>query len=525
MSNLNPDFIRNVLENMPSNRGALTLIEAFQQDEALRGGGGAFVTPYAYWQTHLDEGLKQRLLEYVDTLTQETPDPQTCAACLGIQMRLYQRDWPLLSNVEQADLREDTANWPPCLLLEATIILRAAVNWPALKRFARQALLHFPRRHSDAGVIADCLVLAAYRLLGRAFNKGRYTADTVQAFAEDVERATEYLGKDTKNSHFYQSLLAKCNGDYVASVNHIFAAQKAKGKVIILFQQLENFVDMTAIAHKPSPALGKMFEAVTHHFNHKPNDDETTLLLSMDERYFTLFCGKYLESYGHWTPAGLVHLHCINFSPRQEALEALEKSANCRINYTVDMQPAVAGSKTLFAGYCAGARYMYLPLYLKEYKYIVITDIDGLLVAPPDGLLQNAKDAITLDTDLLKTGSSVQSGGSDTKGFLWETIKAGTFAISRTASNQAFAALVANYLQKQVKRCAEHGHKMFYTDQIGLLLAYMTLLNKCSFVRSEDIFRQKGDWSFAAKGDAKQAFQQAFDYKDNGTLKVDTPGA
>lgn len=521
MSNLNPEFVRNSLESKPSNKAALNLIEAFQQDEAKRGCGGAFVTPYAYWQNNLDEGLKQRLLEYVDIVIEAVPDAQTYAACLGIQMRLYQRDWSLLSDVESAGGREDLVHWPSCLLLEATTILRAAVNWPALKKFTRQALLYFPRDHTDAGVITDCFVLAAYRLLGRAFNKGNDKAGAVQAFAADVDRATEYLGDDIKNSHFYRSLLAKCNGDYVASVNHVFAAQKAKGKVIILFQQLENFVDTETIGNKPSPELREKFEAVKLQFNHKANEDETTLLLSMDERYFTLFCGKYLESYGHWAPAGLVHLHCVNFSPSQEALDAIERSASCRINYTVDMQPAIIDSKNLYAGYCAGARYMYLPLYFKEYKNIVITDVDGLLVAPPGGLLQHAKNAIVLDTDLLKTGPPAHPGYSRTTGFLWEAIKAGTFAISRTDSNQTFATLVANYLQIQVRRCADHGHKMFYTDQIGLLLAYMALQDKCSFVGSDDIFRQQGDWSFAAKGDAKQAFQKAFNYKNNGAPRVD----
>ena len=197
-------------------------------------------------------------------------------------------------------------------------------------------------------------------------------------------------------------------------------------------------------------------------------------------------------SYGRWNPNGLAHLHCINFVPAASALSALETSSNTRINITCDIQPELDQSENLFGGYAAGARYIFLPVYLQRYKNIIITDVDGFLVAPTDKIWdRQPKSTIMLNTKLFGPNVGTGRHNSWTTGFLWELIRAGNFAIQRTEKNMQFAHIAANYLAEQTAKCKQRGYELFYTDQIALLLAYKALQNECSFAHSVEVLRPR----------------------------------
>lgn len=492
MRDLKPEFIYEFLNDGPSQTTIADLLAAFQQDEATRDGPHTYRIPYAYWQNCLDDTLKQEIAGRIDTQIIDETDLQTHIACLGIQMRLYPRQWPLLNAVKARGASEYLSPWSVSAVLEAISIYRAVFDWPTLLSFTQRAMQIFPRAHQDAGIITDCFVLAAYRLMGQDINRGKDGSQALANFTAHIKMALAYIGNDTKNGHFYQSLQAKSEGNIDASIQQLVDAQKADGKVIVFFQRLENFLDVKSIAKTPTPLLQRLLAAPTYNFRHQAGEEETVLLVSLDEEYFEKYCTDFLSSYGHRNIDGLAHLHCINFVPPASVLSALEASSNTRINITCDMQPELAKSENLFRGYAAGARYIFLPLYLERYKNIVITDVDGFFLAPSDKIWnRHPKSTIMLDTKLFAPDVGEGRHNSWTTGFLWELIRAGNFAIRRTEKNMQFAHIVANYLAEQITKCEQHGYELFYTDQIALLLAYKALEQECTFGHSFEVLRQR----------------------------------
>ncbi len=73
--------------------------------------------------------------------------------------------------------------------------------------------------------------------------------------------------------------------------------------------------------------------------------------------------------------------------------------------------------------------------------------------------------------------------------------------------------MLANYLTEQIKLCRDKGLRLFYTDQIGLLLAFAACKNTCDFRPMAGLFNQQGRWKLVGAGEVKSKFQQAINYK------------
>ena len=286
MRDLKPEFIVEFLNDGPSQVTTQNLLTAFQRDEANRDGTHTFKIPYEYWQSRLTDGLKKKIAGRIDAQIAGESDLQTYVACLGIQMRLYPRQWRLLETLRQHSASTDLSTCSNSTILEAISIYRAVFDWPTLLSFTRAAMQVLPRTHRDAGIIADCFVLAAYRLMGQAFNRGQDNSQTLTNFTAHINVALSYIGGHTKNGHFYKSLKAKSSGNIDASIQHLLKAQKADGKVIVFFQRLENFCDAKSIPKAPTSLLQSLLAAPSYNFHHQAEDEEAVLLLSLDEKYF-----------------------------------------------------------------------------------------------------------------------------------------------------------------------------------------------------------------------------------------------
>ncbi len=123
--------------------------------------------------------------------------------------------------------------------------------------------------------------------------------------------------------------------------------------------------------------------------------------MSIDARYLDLYGEKLLESFAYWNPGGLIHIHCVNFEPEQIHLSSLETTYGLQINYSVDQQAGLEEAPHLYAGYCAGARYLYLPRYLEHYGKVAISDIDGVIRTSLAALWNDGNRAIQLTSKLI----------------------------------------------------------------------------------------------------------------------------
>lgn len=481
------------------------IMAAFHAAEDAADGPDAQKIPYFRWQHAVTPQQKKQLEAIADAALADTQaSAETLTLATGLMMRLSKE---AANNLGQFQEAADTLTGAsgPTILYEAGNILRAVTDWPRLEALCGHALEQFDRSDMRLNILADWFVLARYRQLVRKFEVNRLSGDDTVAFEAVIERLAAALGRDTKNVAFYQSILATLRGALEDAVAWILKAQQLPGKVIVLFQRLESFCSLEDLASAQSPAHKTLAGPLDHHFLHQAGTDPV-LLLSADQGYVERYFDKLCESFGYWNPGGLVHLHCVGFALDEMARRALETSHNVRINYTADRQPAIEADEELFPGYCANARYLFLPQYLAQYQRIAITDIDGVIRRPLKDLWRKGEDAIRITTKMLDDNWGATR-------LMWEAIAAGSLAISNTPANAAFAWRVANYLADQVEVCRTRGMKLFYTDQIGLLLSYLASRNSCEFKPLSGLYRQRGRWAFGGGGGTRAAHQKALDYK------------
>lgn len=482
-----------------------TIIAAFHAAEDAVDGPEAQKIPYFRWQHKLTKQQTWQLTQIANTaLSNETADAATVVLAAGLQMRLPAKGAP-----NEALIKKTTAalehKADPTVLYEAGNILRAITAWPHLEDLCDSALPTFERGDMRLNIVADWFVLARYRQMVRKFEVNRLSESDINDFESLIKRLSGAMGSDSKNTAFYRSILATLRNDLMSAVDWILRAQNLPGKVIVLFQRLESFCSLDDLMAEQTPAHKDLTQTLDHHFLHAARGGPA-LLLSADCGYVDRYFDKLCESYGYWNPDGLIHLHCVGFSLNDTVRQTLENSHGVRINYTVDRQPAIEADEELFPGYCANARYLFLPHYLAHYQRVTVTDIDGVIRRPIGDLWPKGDNAIRLTTKILD-----ENWGATR--LLWEAIAAGSLVISNTPENSVFAWRVANYLASQVEICRERGMKLFYTDQIGLMLSYLASQDTCRFKPLSGLYRQRGRWAFGGGGTSRAAHQQALDYK------------
>lgn len=499
-------FILPFLDSGPDNIDLVALLAEFHNAEATLDGPEVQRIPYFRWQGSISENHAKQLQSIVDhTCAHSKNAPETIAVAAGILMRLttdqpaaVQTLQPLVPKLLET-CRDQT------ILFELGNIFRALPNWPLLQQIARAATEAFSEKQWQANIVCDWLMLANYRLLVKKFEANSLCDDDIELFETDINYLAKKIGENTKNVAFYRSLALTLRNQIKDAVSWMLKAQKLPGKILVLFRRLESFMPLSALRRQPSARYIELEETVVHHFNHEAPDDGV-LLVSVDGHYFKLYHEKLLESFAYWNPGGLIHIHCIDFEPEPDQLSKLEETYGLHANYSVDKRPELAGAPNLYAGYCAGARYLYLPRYLEQYGKVAVSDIDGVIRVPLSDLWSDNNRAVHLTSKLISTE------WTSTR-LLWEAIAAGSFAIADAPANRDFTWILANYLADQITLCRDRGLRLFYTDQIGLLLAFVASKDTCDFRPLAGLFTQQGRWKLVGAGDAKTSFQNAFDYK------------
>ena len=482
------------------------LLAEFHKAEAASDGPDVQRIPYFRWQGSIPERDREQLRVIVDkACTRDENAPETIAVAAGILMRLT-NDQPAAVRTLQSLVPALLVNCrDQTVLFELGNIFRALPNWPLLQKIARTCVEVFSEKQWQANIACDWLMLANYRLLVKKFEANSLCEDHINLLEAEINLLAEKIGENTKNIAFYRSLALTLRNQIEDAVAWTLKAQKLPGKILVLFRRLESFIPLEELERRPSAAFLQLEKSVVHHFDHQA-PDAGVLLVSVDGQYFDQYHAKLLESFAYWNPGGLVHIHCVNFEPGPGQLSQLEKTYNLGINYSIDRRPELSEAPNLYAGYCAGARYLYLPRYLERYGKVAVSDIDGVIRVPLADLWKDDNRAVYITSKL------VSPEWSSTR-LLWEAIAAGSLAIADAPPNREFAWMLANYLAGQINFCRDQGLRLFYTDQIGLLLAFVASKDTCDFRPLAGLFTQQGRWKLVGAGDAKTKFQNAFNYK------------
>ncbi len=499
-------FILSFLKSNPQKADLRALLAQFHKAEALLDGPDVQRIPYFRWHDSITKQQAKQLQSMVQGVCNRGDNaPETVAVAAGLLMRVTTGEPAAVQILKPLvpQLLEDCSD--ETIVFELGNLFRALPNWPLLQQVARAAVTLFSGKQWQCNIACDWLMLANYRLLVKKFEANTVSPSDIEELEFEIDQLAGTIGEDTKNIAFYRSLAATLNNQIEAAIDWKLKARTLPGKILVLFRRLESFVPISALKRQPSTSFIQLENSVVPHFTH-PAPEAGVLLVSIDKRYFELYAEKLLESFAYWNSGGVIHLHCINFEPATDQLAALEQHHTVKINHSVDSRPELENAPNLYAGYCAGARYLFLPRYLEHYGRVAVSDIDGVIRVPLAELWQDGNCAVHLTSKL------VSPEWTSTR-LLWEAIAAGSFAIADAPPNRDFAWILANYLAEQIDFCRDNGLRLFYTDQIGLLLAYAASKDTCDFRPLTGLFSQQGRWQFSGAGDAKTQFQSSVNYK------------
>ncbi len=484
------------LAQKPSDKACTFLLKEFHNCEHVV--NNSHRPPYYYWSSQLDTTVKQQIQKHLSLLKPSSLNNQI--VYLGLMLRLGLNDELCLNNIRKTC--DKAGDLPAIVLFELCNIFHAERAFKKLKIISAIGIQKTDKNSDALSIYCDWYVLAAYRILIPLFSENKLTQTHVDDLEEEINETIAKLGPYSKNSLFYKAVITSMKGNLENAVTLAKQAANTPGKMLEIFRKTEHFTDLPPVADFD---INTHQDTQTHHLRHEATG-QAVLLVSADKPYFDRYHKKLVESFSYWNKDSILHIHCVGFTPDEYSLDLLEATEGCRINYTVDNKPEYMQSNNLHKGYCAGARYLYLPYYIDLYSKLVIADIDGVIRGPLQSLWRGDKKAILLTTKLFN--ASWQTGR-----LMWETIAAGAFAIVDTPKNQQFSNALSTYLNERLLHAAKTGEDPFFTDQIGLVLCYIAFKNTCHFETCIGLYSQVGQGNVTSKEDTKLQYQNSVNYK------------
>ena len=373
------------------------------------------------------------------------------------------------------------------------LLLHAVQDWGGLAK-ASEAIL--ARDFSDTDtccLAADMLVQARYQLVETKIFKNTITEDDVSGLKASLAVAEIALGESHSKLDHYRGLLSCVSGDLEQAVRLHAGADANTGYSTQFFRAASNVISFEEMKKFDQPAGCKIAD---HRWRQRHTGHSECTLLSTDFGYFDNYFEGFLESFSLVNPDGLVHMHAVGFEPEIAIILELEQRFGVHVNITYDPQSISGLSPDMFKGYCAGARYMFLPQYLARYDRVIIHDIDGVVETSMASVWKDREDSIIIS-------SLVPEHDRRAYFAFWSNIGAGAFAIGANAANRKFAETLSGYLHSRFEVCRKTGGRFFFTDQVGLLLAILAFAKECEFVRMPAIFRQSSETRGQQRGQAK----------------------
>lgn len=449
-----------------------------------------------FWKQSFDQKTRERCATGARAALAATQAPAEQLALLGVIYRMTG-----LSDGEQATataIDPGVAADAPDLQFELLLLLHVVQAWPELASAARHLLADDATGARERALAADMLVHAAYQAVAPRIFRNTIDAAARADFASAISAAKAGVGPGSAKAGHYDGLIASVAGDLDEAARLHAVAEYNIGYATQFLRAATNVIpvaDMRALADRAETRL----DSTSFDMRHEPSSPCT--LIACDQGYFAQFIDAFTESFGLLNPGGMLHIHAIGFRPLDARIAGLEAAHGVRINITHDPMTAAGLTQDLFKGYCAGARYMYLPQYLNHYDRVIVHDVDGILETSMAAVLEG------WDADILLSSLMLEPDRKAHFAF-WSNIGAGAFAVTSTPAAVDFTRALGAYLMDRFDHCKRTGNRFFFTDQVGLLLATLAFRNTCRFGRMPRIFNQSSDTRNQARGKAKKAAQQ-----------------
>ncbi len=337
-------------------------------------------TGFAWKQAFKRPRRKPVIAEFVGIALDDL-SPRDQLSILGLRYRLA-----LLSSEDhrairglQIDQIVASASAASDLLFDLLLLLHVAEDWAGLSAASEGILTSGHGDNDLRDLAADMLVQAKYQLIKLKIFQNTVAQDDVRSVAAAIQLTETVLGGNHPKQAHYKGFLAAISGDLIEAVNWHAGAPANAGYSTQFFRAAASVIslaEMKAFAGKPQRSLPEG----CWHMRHTGHSECS--LISTDQGYFTTYFEGFLESFSLLNPGALLHVHAVDFEPTPGRITELEDRYGVHINITHDPQSLRRLNPDLRKGYCAGARYMYLPDYLSRYSRVIIHDVDGVLGKP-----------------------------------------------------------------------------------------------------------------------------------------------
>lgn len=496
-----PLLVESALDAQNPEDRLLVCLERVRAHEAMAVSATSFRAPYYYWKT--DAGEKDTRLTLAERLA-----PLIAEKCYGwdvrmtalaLSMRLAQVSAEIEAAVNKLQL-DDIKDFATPLVSETLTLLHTLARFKKLHAFAEYAIGLEELEPSQRALFSDYYFQSAYQLIKEKIFQNTLTEADREGMRRALEKCSQTLGEGYPNLGHYRGLLACVEGDLQRAITLHVSVEKG-GYNSQFFRAATNLVPLNHITDlvKRGAKGNEQGASPTIDFRHAAGGEAT--LISCDSGYYYAFARGFIESFARQNPGGTVHLHCIDFTPPDKHLIELEECLPVKINVTTDEGPQDA-TPDLWKGYCAGARYIHLPLYLAHYDRVIVNDIDGIVHTSMADVWKGREGKIHLSSPVFD---------GDRKGHFafWSNIGAGAFGITNAPAHKEFAQTLAAYLRERLDVCARTGERFFFSDQVGLLLCALALGETDDYVRMRQIFSQSSQMGTAGRHRAKKDAQAA----------------
>lgn len=486
------------------------LLDRVRAIEAARILDSHFFFPRYHWY-HADTGCAPSAVTAADTLFHEAgaasrhADQVTAAAIL---FRFADEPEPFIQTLSDTWTPEWLEALPPDLGVELCILLYFQRHWAQLEQTACRLLQGRTVPPFWAAYLADFHFFAVLQPLQPARKAGRLTSQDVSRLEEALSLNRRAVPGMRKNLLIHTGVLAAMRGDVTESQNVLAAARRESGRTTHFFRSVEHVLstdEMTVLCGEAetADALDKAgtYPWLDLRLRHAP--DGPVFLVSCDRAYMDGFIDGYLASVAQRSPDTLVHLHALGFDPSESRLRDLEDRHGVGLNLTVDRFSPLPDGGDGLKGYAVCSRFMYMPLYLRHYDLVTVTDIDGAILEPLRDVWAGHERSTLMLSPYLRADRSAYPP-------VWGSVTGGVVGFTADDGAALFVRTLALYLRRRVDACVTRGEKLFYADQAGLGLAYLALKDRCPFARMfPGLFRQGGEMRPRQRWRGKQSAQEA----------------
>lgn len=485
----------------------------FLQLRALRAYEQSFVVQNYYrpcgyvWKQGIDKELRLNRAADLRNLSAEGRDIHYAVAHYGLLYRLAFFEPDDLKAIRAIQLTGYWANEAAdadkrakrfASAFDLLLLQHVVQGWQNLAKNAEFLLEQNWPNQQLKSLAADMALQAHYEYVRPKIFQNTLEPVDIGPAKKAADLAEKTLGQSNFAGGHYRALIAAIEGDLDEAVN-LHAATPVKGYRTQFFRTAKQTEFLEAF---------KTTKRADIHWPQNPKWDRwdshqtSCSLVACDEGYFNQFFADFAESFAIQNPGGLLHFHGVGFKPPTEVVNKRTAHLNIEVNISHDLQDVKALLPDRFKGYCAGARYMYLPFFLAHYDRVIIHDVDGVLTTDMETIWADNDAEVMISSPMLEANRRGHFA-------LWSNIGAGAFAIRRTEGSLQFANALSHYLAEQFVAAADDQQRYFFSDQTGLLLATMAFQYQVNIQKMPQIFKQSGQHNGPGRGRAKRQAQVA----------------